>query len=180
MKEGARVMAEKEEWVIEALKTLKQSGQWSGRFRAHKTLFLVEALGLAKPPFEFELYQYGPYSFDLDATFVALEAEGRITSSYPKPGYGAMYKVASESQSQQLTGDDRSAIEQASNKLCRLSTNDVELVATCVYAQRRLGASDDDAIVDIVGKIKPKYEKPEIREALIKTRKIQAELKSGH
>lgn len=82
-------------WVAAATKALADTGSWAGRTHLHKHLFITHALDLAAIPFDFELYHYGPYSFELDSVVAEMEAFGELDKRYRKPGYGPSYEVTS-------------------------------------------------------------------------------------
>src|SRR5258706_15657637 len=83
-------------WVAAAIRALRDRHSWTGRIHIHKLLFILRALGLAKPPFRFELYQYGPYSFGLDAVIADMDLDGTVSREYPKAGYGPKYQLSQE------------------------------------------------------------------------------------
>src|SRR4051812_27571202 len=80
-------------WIAVAATSLRRTGSWTGRTHLHKHLFITQALKLADVPFEFELYHYGPYSFQLDSIVAEMEAFGELDKQYPKPGYGPSYQL---------------------------------------------------------------------------------------
>ncbi len=146
-------------WIATATKTLGETGSWTGRTHLHKHLFITQALGLADIPFEFELYHYGPYSFELDGVVAEMEAFGELEKEYRKAGYGPSYEVTSlgEEAVNELDADDFRVAEKVASKLKRFDSADLELIATCLYVEIVEMEDDEDVIVPRVKEIKPKY-----------------------
>ena len=74
-------------WIAAATQSLANKGSWTGRTHLHKHLFITHALGLAVIPFDFELYHYGPYSFELDSVVAEMESFGEMEKRYRMVGY---------------------------------------------------------------------------------------------
>jgi uncharacterized protein YwgA len=139
----------------------------------------VRALELAKVPFEFELYHYGPYSFELDSVVAEMEVFGELDKHYKRPGYGPSYKTTTlgETSLTELTEKDLSVARLVSSKLAGFDTSDLELIATCLYVEVIEREESDSAIAPRVKEIKPKYSDTQIERALAHARKLRAELK---
>jgi uncharacterized protein YwgA len=155
-------------WVLAAADALNRHGSWTGRIHIQKHLFITQVLKLAAPPFDFVLYDYGPYSFDLDDEIVDLELFGYLSRSYPQPGYGPKYeptlqglKVAGR-----LSREDTSAVDRVATELRDRKSQDLELIATCLWIERKDGVSDPNAVVTRVKEVKPKYDEEAIRRSL--------------
>jgi uncharacterized protein YwgA len=170
-------------WIAAAAEALNRHGSWTGRIHIHKLLFVAKALDLAKPPFEFVLYDYGPYSFELDDQAIESEMMGEITRSYPRAGYGPRYAptLRGREASAALRQRDRDAIGRVASQFGSRNSQELELIATCLWMERRERVTDDDALVARVMAVKPKYkeEGPAIRKALNDAREIAAALKSS-
>jgi|GEM_PF-3148695 len=166
-------------WVAASAETLNEHGSWTGRIHMHKLLFVADVLELAKPPFEFVLYDYGPYSFDLDAEIIDAEMTGVVARSYPKSGYGPRYTptLNGKEVARSLPNAQRDALRQVARCFGGRTSQDLELIATCLWMERREAVRADDEIVEHVRAAKPKYDEQTIEQALHDTRKIAQQLK---
>jgi uncharacterized protein YwgA len=165
-------------WVAAAAKTLSDSESWTGRTHLHKHLFITQALGRAEVPFEFELYHYGPYSFELDSVVAQMGAFGDLNKSYPKAGYGPSYEITDvgEEALAELSPDEVAAATAVASKLADFGSSDLELIATCLFVEVVEGERDDETIERRVKEIKPKYPLGRIKWALGRARWLREEL----
>jgi uncharacterized protein YwgA len=146
-------------WAAAATKSLADAGSWTGRIHSHKHLFVTQILRFAEVPFDFELYHYGPYAFDLDRTISLMEGAGEIASEFRKPGYGPSYCVTAfgDDAVQVLDPDEVAVAEHVAKLLAKFDSSELELIATCLWVIIREGETDQAAIVSRVKEIKPKY-----------------------
>jgi uncharacterized protein YwgA len=161
-------------WVVAAAVALNQYGSWTGRVHIHKHLFITQVLGLAAPPFNFVLYDYGPYSFELDQTVTNLELFGRLTRYYPQPGYGPRFAPSIEGLKclSSLGENELRTVWRVAGQLRDRRSQELELIATCLWFERKQGVSDVEEVVRKVAQAKPKYEDKIIRQRLDETREL--------
>lgn len=161
-------------WVLAAAEALRRHRSWTGRVHIQKHLFITQVLNLAAPPFEFVLYDYGPYSFDLDEKIIDLELFGLLSRSYPKPGYGPQYEPTLQGLkvARGLKAQDHQAVERVAEQLGDRKSQDLELIATCLWVERREDVRDSDEVVQRVKQVKPKYDAETIRRSLGDARAI--------
>jgi uncharacterized protein YwgA len=165
-------------WVAGAVRSLNNVGSWTGRIHVHKLLFITKVLDLAKPPFRFELYQYGPYSFELDSVIAEMEAFGQLAKTYAEPGYGPRYALtpSGKPEAARLDPADAAAIDRVGKAIGPLGSRELELRATCLWVQRREGVKDEARIVSRVLAVKPQYSETQVRTALAQTARLVASL----
>jgi uncharacterized protein YwgA len=165
---------ESKAWVAAAVSALRERGSWTGRIHIHKLLFIVKVLKLAKPPFKFQLYQYGPYSFGLDAVIADMDLDGEISREYPNPGYGPRYELSTEGANLRklLSSSDAKVIQRVADQLKRLNSTDLELVATCLWVEQKEHIAGEEQIIGRVREIKPNYTESQIGTNLSTSRKI--------
>ena len=168
-----------EAWVECAVSELREAGSWTGRIHIHKLLAILELAGAANPPFEFELYHYGPYSRELDTTIAEMEFFGQLSHEFPRPGYGPRYEVVDPA-SRDLDLPDATAIRKAARALGDRPSSDLELIATCLWLIKRERVSDKTQVVDRVAKLKPKYknDRDRIQQSFDEACKLEAALRS--
>src|SRR6516225_7231574 len=74
--------------LTELMDQLRLNGSWCGETHVQKAVyFLQEVLGVPTR-FDYILYKYGPYSFDLTEDLTALRADYLIEFDHKSPGYG--------------------------------------------------------------------------------------------
>lgn len=168
-------------WVAAAATALNHYGSWTGRVHIHKHLFITKTLKLGDPPFEFVLYDYGPYSFDLDQTVTELELFGYLMRSYPQPGYGPRYVPTLQGLEwvQGLEASELLAVKRVAQELGNRNSQALELIATCLWFEHRENVSGDDQVVQRVQQAKPKYDEPTIRGRLEEAHAVAASLLPG-
>lgn len=159
-------------WVVAAVSELRISDSWTGRVHIHKLLAAIKLLGLANPPFTFRLYDYGPYSFDLDRDIANAETYGIVEREYPSPGYGPKYKAATDKPFLSLDEKSKSAIQKVARWFGQRSSQDLEKIITCLWAEKQEGLTAEENVVSRVNKLKPKYDKQELREAFQQAREL--------
>ena len=159
---------ENKAWILATADALNRYGSWTGRIHIHKHLFVTDVLDLAEPPFEFVLYDYGPYSFDLDEDIVELEMFGLLDRSYPKPNYGPRYEptVQGLAVARTLEPEKREVIEKVAQTLGKRKSQQLELLATSLWVQREECVTGKEQIAARVKIIKPKYNEQEIQQGL--------------
>lgn len=170
--------ADRAAWVAAAADALRRHGSWTGRVHIHKHLFMTQVLRLADAPFEFVLYNYGPYSFELDAQIVDSELEGILSHSYPKPGYGPSYEptLRGLELADSISPELRTTINRVAKELRDRNSQDLELIATCLWMERKENILDEPRLVERVKQVKPKYDVPKILEAIENSRTIASAL----
>jgi len=168
--------AQPQDWVTAAVQALRNAESWTGRIHVHKLLASVELLGLAHPPFDFVLYYYGPYSRELDLTIAEMQAAGLLEREYPQPGYGPRYKVVYEG-SGALTPDQREAIRNTASAFAQRNSNELELLTTCLWMEKRDGVTDEREIASRVSRLKPKYGIEQIIPYVQNARDLEARLR---
>lgn len=166
--------------MLAAADALRRHGSWTGRIHIQKHLFITQVLNLAGPPFEFVLYDYGPYSFDLDEKIIDLELFGLLSRSYPTPGYGPQYEPTPQGLrvARGLKAEDRQAVERVAKELGGRKSQELELIATCLWVERNEKVSDSEGVVRRVKQLKPKYKDDEetIRRSFCSARAIATAL----
>lgn len=162
-----------EAWVGAAVRSLRDVDSWTGRIHIHKLFAIVDLLDLAKQPFPFELYYYGPYSRELDCTIASMDMRGLLEHEYPKPGYGPRYNLIEDRPSLDV---DTATIRRVANAICKYDSRSLELIATCLWVKHREGLDDDAEIVERVRSLKPRYNDDKVKQGLNEARQLEAAL----
>lgn len=165
-------------WIAASASALNKHGSWTGRIHIHKLIYVVKELGCDSVPFSFRLYDYGPYSFDLDEEIINAQLRGVLVQSYPQPGYGPRYLP---SPSCFFLCDDLQQSEiQLIGKVARefggKGSKDLERIATCIWIIKREDLPTDDRIIQRAVDIKPKYQPEEFQPSLHEAKRLLAAL----
>ena len=168
-------------WVLWAAKHLSESNTWPGRIHIHKVLYLGSRLLELEQPFDFKIYRYGPYSFDLDHSIRDLSASDLLQQEVPDPRYGPKYSPSSDFDQHLVQSDldlpegDKKLLGDLAHLLGDRRSSELELIATCVWAMEDEGLNSDDQIIDRVHDLKPRYAKGEIADHLAKAKTLKTQ-----
>jgi len=77
--------------LVSLVKSLRENKSWCGETSIQKASFFLQELTGVPLEFEFVLYKYGPYSFDLTDEITALRADSILTLETSDPRYGPSY-----------------------------------------------------------------------------------------
>jgi len=173
--------ASRSAWGLAATEALSETEGWRARIHIHKLLYLAGALLNIAHPFDFELYRFGPYSFDLDATIRDLELCGLLEKKQPLPGYGPSYSAADdwrEAVDGEIPHESQTALGKIARVIGPKKGGELELLATCCWVEQHLGLTDDDSIVAEVKKIKTRASEDAIRQELQNLRSLRRQLET--
>lgn len=150
---------------------LRRHKSWAGETHVQKAGYLLQEVTGVPLGYDFVLYHYGPFSFDLRDELTALRADGLVTLE-PHLRYGP--KLATTPQAEKLQKNfERTlaryspAIEFVARKLGSSGVYELEKLATALHVTKELG---EDASVEDRAKrlteIKPHIKPQEAREAV--------------
>lgn len=151
-------------WVLHAIKCLNDRGSWTGRVHIHKLLYITKELLTEEVPFSFELYRFGPYSFDLDEYLRDLATFGAVSATIVDEGYGPKHEVSAAAKPlladhpESFSRDQLDLLKRAASAIGNRSSGDLELIATCLWVEREENIVDRDEVIARVKIIKPRYD----------------------
>lgn len=82
--------------IVEMIDKMKERDGWAGETHLHKCLFFLQEMRGIPTDYEFQIYHYGPYSFNLSDEIVQLKGD-KIIIPYPRPYPYAPSLACSES-----------------------------------------------------------------------------------
>ena len=91
---GVKVMEPLQRWEIisRLVRTMRQKGSWAGETHIQKcVMFLQELLGI-RMGYDFILYKYGPFSFELRSDLVQMRARLMLDIE-PRIEYGPSFTL---------------------------------------------------------------------------------------
>ncbi len=76
--------------LLALIDRLWERGSWCGETHIQKSVYFLQALLGVPLGFDFQLYKYGPYSFDLSAEIANMRAD-ELLRLVPQPPYGPSF-----------------------------------------------------------------------------------------
>jgi uncharacterized protein YwgA len=144
------------------------------RTQLHKISFFVAAADQVEVPFEFVLYHYGPYSFDLDEAIQELVDAGYLHADYNPNGFGAGYEFSKAIADPKLSQDVSESIRKWVKLLGNEGVRRLELVATSLYVNTKRHEDSRERQIEQVINIKPHFTTDEVEEAFNWLRTVDA------
>jgi uncharacterized protein YwgA len=133
--------------LTELAARLRREGSWCGHTHMQKATYFLQVLLGVPTGYEFILYMYGPYSFDLSEELAGLRADYLIEFDHKSPGYGPGLVPTPTSESlrsgypRTLAGSSRQ-LEFVARTFGTKGVADLEKLATALYVTREDGAPD--------------------------------------
>jgi len=152
---------------------------WSGRTRIQKIVYFGQALFDIPSPYEFKIYQYGPYSPQLDSDIQLATFMGWVTTRSHEPTYGPTYHIT-ESGEGLIEGlhpslaEVKPRIDRVVGLLGRFKAKTLELLATALYIEATQPEANREEIISIVRALKPYFRKRSINSAIDALEKIRS------
>lgn len=148
----------KHAWILAVIEGLRKHESWTGKTHVQKTLYLIEAATLSKPPFEFVLYKHGPYSFDAESAIEEMESYGAIAIE-PVPGYGVTITPGPMAEYVRAKVQLGTKEQRAMAKVCKFAGSrnvaNLERLATAAWIRKKEGRTKDNDVACRLNEIKP-------------------------
>lgn len=167
----------------ELIERLRERGSWAGETHIQKTAYLLSALLGVDLGFEFVLYKYGPYSFELHGELGSLLTDGLIEIQFPDPRYGGQLRLTSHGEEYRRRFPR--TIEEYGSRI-RLLTDHVgtknvaqlERLATAVFLSRQYLGEDREHRARRLSEVKPHIPLAESRSAVQEAEELEKALSS--
>lgn len=167
--------------LLHLIKKLEKQGSWCGETHIQKSAYVLNNLFQTFEDFEFILYKYGPYSFDLNSELASMLADGFL-----KLGTGEKYgpKFTSGSLAWFLTKHletmeyNEKQFEFVAEHLGSKTVKELEPLATALMLATKV--TGDQAVAELLRKKKPHIDEPTAVQAVIDSnnlRKLAAAIK---
>jgi uncharacterized protein YwgA len=123
--------------IIELAKKLRAHGSWCGETHIQKATYFLQMLFDPDLDFDFILYRYGPFSFELRDELLSMRADGLLHLEPTNP-YGPRLQPTEAAEKLQATyprtlGKRRQAIDFIADKLGPKDVNQLERIATALF-----------------------------------------------
>lgn len=131
---------ERDAVLLTLIDGLRQRGSWCGETHVQKTVFFLQELDGVDLGFNYILYKYGPFSFDLRDQLSYLRADRLIGLDVQEP-YGPRFRLTDSgrriiSRYSPSLEPSRAALEGAADRLASDNVATLERYATALYLWR--------------------------------------------
>ena len=131
-----------------------------GKTTVQKMMYFLKRMGLVD--YEYTLYHYGPYSFEVENELEQLESSGILNISWD-PDRGYFIRLAEGYDLSEPGTSMKEAIDFLVRKFGQKRAKDLSLIATVLYFYSRL---PENEIIETVKNLKPQFSELEVRKAL--------------
>ena len=132
-----------------------------GKTQFQKLIYFLQETGTPLG-FKYEIYHYGPYSFDLSNSMDTLDTLGVIEISTDADGYGFHISPGPFAKNYDAPSKYAGSIDSLLKRLGSLSASNLEVKATLHFVNKVLqkkGKTDRDSVVEKVQALKPRFER---------------------
>ena len=132
-----------------------------GKTQFQKLVYFLQETGIPLG-FKYEIYHYGPYSFDLSNVMDTLDTLGVIDVSTDPAGYGFHISTGRFSEKYQPQPKDIKKIEELLNVLGALTPANLEVKATLHFVNKVLqkrNQNDRESVIEKVQALKPRFDR---------------------
>ena len=147
--------------IVEMLDKMIKKGSWAGETHLQKCLFLLQNMSNVPIGYEFRLYKYGPFSFDLRDDLVQLQAEGVLNLSPRSSSYGSSLEPSRPSLLL-LHKHFPNTLKKYQHEICfvadqfgDMNARDLERYATVYHFFLKDSNSSNEEIGEMVNGVKP-------------------------
>lgn len=150
--------------LVTLVDAMKQQGSWCGETNIQKACYFLQDMTHVPLRFEFILYRYGPYSFELTDELTALLADSILDLTMPDPRYGPCYGRGRlgdliVSRFPKTISRFRQEIDFVASRLGHRGIAELERLATALYVTSGANAkSSSDERASEVTSLKPHIE----------------------
>ena len=137
--------------LLALIEKLKEKGSWCGETHIQKAAYFLQNLCNVPLDYEFVLYKYGPFSFELSDEIMRMRADGLLKYA-PKPPYGASFYVDTNSEHLRCKfvktiSKYSPTIELLTGEIGPMGVKELEKMATAMYVtmESELGIVSDRA-----------------------------------
>jgi uncharacterized protein YwgA len=144
----------------ELIECLGKRGSWTGETHIQKAAYLLSALLGVNLGFEFVLYKYGPYSFELHGELGSLLTDGLVELQFPDPRYGGRFHLTSHGEEfrrrfPRTVGEYDNQIRILADHVGAKNVAQLERLATAVFLKQEFPNEDRERWARRLTEVKP-------------------------
>ncbi|MDI3498116.1 hypothetical protein [Archaeoglobus sp.] len=152
----------KDDLILYVVKKLNEVGSWAGNTHIQKIIYLAQSASNSDL-YDFALYHYGPYSFELREDVDFLTISNYLERDVDEFGYH--YRL-SRPLEPSIPTEMQEKIDKIVKVFGKAPTTLLELITTVDFVARKHPTKNEDEIVDTVRQIKPHFSEKAIKLAL--------------
>jgi uncharacterized protein YwgA len=167
------------------VRRLRHHGSWCGETHVQKAAYVAQQLAGVPLGFDFILYKHGPFSFELRDELTSLRADGLLLlESQPFP-YGPKFKITDNARKLQqkfpkTIQKHSDALDFVAAKLADKQVDDLERLATALFAKANFPHQEDHAHAAWINQKKPHVTIDEALAALAEVEELEEEFTREH
>jgi uncharacterized protein YwgA len=167
------------------VRRMRHHGSWCSETHVQKSAYVAQQLAGVPLGFHFILYKHGPFSFDLRDELTSLRADGLLELE-PQPfPYGPKFKITEHARKLQqkfpkTIKKHADGLEFVAEKLADKQVDELERLATALYAKSNLPDDDDRGRAAWINQKKPHVSIDEALAALTEGDELEEEFTSEH
>lgn len=178
-------MEHEQRWALicHLVEAMKSEGSWAGETHIQKcSLFLQDMLEV-KMGYQFVLYLYGPYSFDLRDDIAQMRAMLVLNVAQHTGGYGPSFELGRWGRRTIAAGDmgkrESSAIDFVAREIATKNTRELERISTAFFLKTRYPNKSASEIAEWINQLKPHIPIPSALNAIVEVERLKAEMDEG-
>jgi uncharacterized protein YwgA len=156
--------------VFKLIDALDENKSWCGETHIQKATYFLQELFKVELEYDFTLYKYGPYSFDLHAELETWKGYNllrvKLYNDYGASIYPSDNGKKIEELRQKTLGHYEDRINAVAKKLGPLGVNQLEPLATALYVTREGFGTDVEARAVWLTRLKPHISKADATQAV--------------
>ena len=158
--------------ILSVIQSLRAHDSWCGETHIQKSTYLLEELFDAPLDYDFVLYKYGPYSFDLSGDLTAMRADLMLRLEARPYPYGPALFLGNTSQEvlnlyPKTVAKYAAPVEFIAERLGPMGVAELERISTALYVTREMGElADAESRARRLHELKPHVTIEDAREAV--------------
>ena len=158
--------------LLSLIEAMKRQGSWCGETSIQKAVYFFQEMVGIPTGFEFLLYKYGPYSFDLTDELTALRADAILTLEVRDPRYGPSFAPGElaalvKERFAKTINRYRDHVEWVADRLGNRNVAELERLSTALYVRlHNAGASTENRAAQLL-RLKPHVRPDDAEKAII-------------
>ena len=165
------------------VRRMRHHGNWCGETHVQKAAYVAQQLAGVPLGFDFILYKHGPFSFDLRDELTSLRADSLLHLEAQAFPYGPKFKITDNARKLQqkfpkTINKHADALEFVAEKLADKQVDELERLATALYAKSNFPDQDDHERAAWINQKKPHVSLDEALAALAEIDELEGEFTS--
>ena len=165
--------------ILAMIRALRKHESWCGETHLQKAIYFLQNLFNIDTGFNYILYIYGPFSFDLKEKLANMIIEGEISvEKVAEPYYGPTLSVGTKADKYanifEISDNNLiKRIKYIANKLGKSDVHELENLSTALYFRKKNPTYNKKQIAELINEVKPHIDLPDAEKAAEKVLEIE-------